>query len=112
MKQKVKTKSRRVNYHKELHNLVQFAVSLGFKVHFVKEKLHDYAAMNDEAAKAISYPTKKDVYEIDANLSAESQFKDLKHEMVEDGLMHAGMKYWPAHLKALKAESKPGFEGF
>ena len=82
----------------------------GHPVHFVTPKvLHDYGGMNYEAAKEMGFPWPKGFskkgYLISATSCPRTQCKDLHHEHMEFTLMtDKGLEYWPAHLKALKAE--------
>lgn len=86
--------------------LVNKAKQQGFKVVVVGRRvLHDYAAMNPEAAKLIGKPQPKNEIEIEAGVPFKTKYEDLNHEMIERALMAKGWKYWPAHLYALKHQS-------
>jgi hypothetical protein len=92
---------------KELRELIRYATSKGYKVSFVGKKvLHDYAGMNPEAAKIMHFHNIHP-YELEIlnTLPLGDQKNNLRHEIVERNLMHAGMAYFPAHLIALKLES-------
>lgn len=78
-----------------------------FKVKYVGSKiLHDYAGMNYYAAKAMGFSKnkQKNVILIDRKLSKNIKKKTIIHEVCEANLMRKGMKYWSAHLRALKKE--------
>jgi hypothetical protein len=69
--------------------------------------LKDYAGMNWHAAKAMgfnSYPIKKNEVLVDERLCPMHRKRVIKHEEYENDHMTKGMKYWPAHLGALKHE--------
>lgn len=69
-------------------------------------RLKDYAGMNDEAAKAMGFPLAPRTVLVNKSMSAKDKAETLKHERVERGLMGKGMKYWPAHKRALKCEDR------
>jgi hypothetical protein len=94
---------------KELKSLISYAHRKGFAVSFVGSKvLHDYAGMNPEAAKVMGYvDIQGKEIQIDKHQPLETQKRNLRHELVERGLMKAGEKYYPAHLTALKIEKSP-----
>lgn len=75
--------------------------------------LSDYSAMNSEAAKKIGFPNVKyNTVLMDKAAKSDRKYRDLKHELVEMNLMEKKhLKYWPAHLKALRAEGKP-YKGY
>ena len=91
---------------KELEELVKYAESKGYKVEFVgKDELHDYAGMNFEAAKVMGYEDiEHNEFKIDRNETEGVQAETLRHEIIEKNLMKAGLKYYPAHVIALKLE--------
>lgn len=79
------------------------------KIKYVGEKvLKDYAGMNYYAAKAMGFTHKinKNTILIDKNLPKKIKKETIKHEKCEAKLMKHGMKYWNAHIKALKEEKK------
>ncbi|MCJ7805213.1 hypothetical protein MUP46_01035 [Patescibacteria group bacterium] len=99
--------------NKEFKELLGYCKDNGIKVVFTDSKiLHDYSAMNPEAARAMGFPdidNNKKTKEIliDKTLSEETQVQNLKHELIEMRLMENGVEYWPAHLVALKTEKMP-----
>jgi hypothetical protein len=69
--------------------------------------LHDYAGMNDEIGKKLGFrklPNRTIL--IDKGMSVKTKYRTLVHEIVEMKLMENGMKYWQAHLRALRAEKE------
>ncbi len=89
-----------------LGQLITYAKSKGFSVEFDGANvLHDYEAMNPEAAKTLGFPEKyKQEIQISNKLSNERKAEDLRHELIERGLMKAGQSYWDAHSTALRLE--------
>lgn len=70
--------------------------------------LYDYEALNSDAAKAFGVPWhygKNDIV-IDKNMHGRLRRRTEVHEMIEKHFMDQGMKYWPAHKLATKAEKK------
>lgn len=94
---------------KEFAKLIQYAEKNGYTVKFVDSRtLHDYAGMNADAAKDISFTNiEANEIELDRTLPEDTQYKNLKHELTEKKLMDSGIVYWKAHLQALKAEEEP-----
>lgn len=94
---------------KDLEELIKYAESKNYKVEFVgKEELHDYAGMNPEAAKAMGYEDiEHNELQLDKYQDEETQAVNLRHEIIEKNLMKAGLKYFPAHVTALKLEGVP-----
>lgn len=90
----------------ELEKLVEYANSKGFQVNFVTDgELNDYAGMNPQAADVMGYEDiEHDELKIDGNLDLDTQVNNLRHEIIEKDLMKKGMKYYPAHVIALKLE--------
>jgi hypothetical protein len=69
--------------------------------------LKDYAGMNWHAAKAMGFdgfPIKRNQVLVDKRLCPMHRKRVIKHEEYEDKHMAKGMKYWDAHLGALKHE--------
>lgn len=102
---------REQEYKQLLENLVEDLKSQGITVKFVSDRqLKDYAAMNYEAAKDFGYDKKHEIgpkeYHVSKNISYEKQYKDLKHEIYEQGYMEKGDSYWDAHCKSLAKEAK------
>ena len=101
----------RVN--KELKKLLKYCENNNIKVIFTDSGiLHDYGAMNPEAAKTMGFPDidnnpeTKEIL-IDKTLPKETQIANLKHELIEMRLKQDGMEYWQAHLEALRREEDP-----
>ena len=94
-----------MKYKKAWKRLVEEARTLGLKVKLVgNSTLHDYAAMNPEAAKVMGFPDTTYIL-IDRNLPMRSRCESLDHELEEYRRMRFhGEPYWPAHLYALKNE--------
>ena len=91
----------------EWQALLTYCKNHGLTVDLVTNKtLHDYAAMNEEAAKRIGYPIQKNHIQIYKEYSLARKIRDLKHELVERNLMREGDSYWHAHCIALKRESQ------
>ena len=69
--------------------------------------LHDYAAMNPEAAKGIGFKACKDGELLhDSEPGFERRVKNMGHEIHEYRQMKGnGHVYWPAHLAALDFEN-------
>ena len=99
--------------NEELQKLIKYSNDNGIEVIFTDEKtLHDYAALNPEAARIFGFPDIDNKLEtkeilIDKNVSEAEQVKNLKHELIEMRLMREGMEYWDAHTIALRDEVKP-----
>ena len=91
----------------ELAKLIEYAESKGIKVRFPEEiTKSDYAGMNSEAARLMGYENiEHNEILIDGALSIDRQVANLRHEIIEKNLMKAGMKYYPAHVIALRLES-------
>ena len=86
--------------------LVKQAEKQGLHVKFVGNKvLHDYEAMNPEAAKAMGKPMPSNEIEIERGLPEEKKYRDLHHELIERGRMANGEKYWEAHVYSLEHEA-------
>jgi len=83
---------------------------LDFTVKLVDPQiLLDYAAMNYYAAKTIGFEDLKKEYEIwiDSELPEERKERDLKHEVIEFGLMkYNALSYWQAHKIATMHENR------
>ena len=101
----------RVN--KELKKLLKYCENNNIKVIFTDSGiLHDYGAMNPEAAKTMGFPDvdnnlgTKEIL-IDKTQPKETQIANLKHELIEMRLMRGGVQYWPAHEVALVKEKEP-----
>jgi len=95
-------------YKKKFHQLVVYCHNNGMKVCLVpKDVLKDYAGMNWWAARMMSFPfpNKQTIY-VAHNMTWKDRYETLRHEIDEIELMRKGMKYWPAHKKALKGERK------
>lgn len=102
---------REQEYKQLLENLLEDLKSQGITVKFVSDRvLKDYAAMNYEAAKDFGYDKKNEInakeYHVSSSMSYERQYKDLKHEIYEQGYMKNGDTYWDAHCKSLAEEAK------
>ena len=83
----------------------------GIKIrHTGSNVLHDYAGMNDEAAKKLGFTERGKVLKdktvlIDKNLPYKTKCRNLTHEVVEMNLMEKKKyPYWKAHKIALRAE--------
>jgi hypothetical protein len=97
-------------YKKLLENLIDDLKSKGITVKFVSDKqLKDYAAMNYMAAEAMGYDEHHKInakeYHVSKSMSYERKYKDLQHEIYEQGHMENGDSYWTAHCKSLKEEA-------
>jgi hypothetical protein len=90
----------------KLTELVRQTRNRGIKVRFVADrKTQDYIGMNSRAAKVMGYSMPDNTIYVDKNLSQEGKYQTLKHELAELHLMtEHGMKYFPAHIIALKEE--------
>jgi hypothetical protein len=102
---------REQEYKQLLDNLVEDLKSQGITVKFVSDKqLKDYAAMNYKAAESMGYDEHHEIspreYHVSKSMSYERQYKDLKHEIYEQGYMEKGDSYWTAHCKSLAEEAK------
>ena len=96
-----------LKYKRGLEILLNRCEKEGIKVKFVKDDItKDFAAMNEYAGKAFGYPIPDDTIYIDKRMSIPAKYRTLKHELDEVHFMEKGMKYWPAHCKALKLETK------
>lgn len=92
-------------YSNGIKVLTQRLSKEGIKVEYVKTKTtRDFVGMNPYAAKAMGYKMPKNVVKIDKQLSVGGRYHTLKHEYDEMHSMKKGMKYWPAHVKALRSE--------
>jgi hypothetical protein len=70
--------------------------------------MKDYAGMNYLAAKVMNFkpqPKPNEIY-VDSNFKGMEKKRIIVHEMKELELMKGGLGYFPAHLQALKEESK------
>jgi hypothetical protein len=93
-------------YYKELRNHCK---SCGIKVKEVPSKrVHDYAGDNTEAARSFGVKKiGKDEIIIDKNMKLKTKLHTLRHEIIERHEMKdRKLKYMPAHIIALKGESK------
>jgi hypothetical protein len=89
----------------EWQALLTYCKNHGLTVRLADAKeLHDYAAMNPEAAKRIGFPIKKNEILLDKNPDMARRVRNLKHELVERNLMKEGDSYWQAHCIALQRE--------
>jgi len=95
----------RTNYRERFERLAEQARQMGYRVVFVKPRvLHDYAGMNPEAARVMGYPMPANEIRIVDEMDWKDNYRTLKHELVEMGLMKGGMRYYPAHVMALRYE--------
>lgn len=95
------------NYKERYNHLVAEAHKKGLRVHTVRDaKTRDFVGMNSQAAKAFGLKMRPNTIQIDKNLNLKEKCHTLRHEIVEFGLMKKGMKYWPAHKRALRLEKK------
>jgi hypothetical protein len=98
-------------YQKKLEDLVKAIQSHGYEVHFVTEKLHDYAAQNPRASKEMHWPCGDHEFQVLATESPKDQYSSLKHELIEFYRMRPGGPnhgdYHGAHIVALRDEDKP-----
>ena len=99
--------------NKELKQLLKYCKNNNIKVVFTdSETLHDYGAINPEAARVMGFPDidrnleTKEIL-IDKTLPKETQIANLKHELIEMRLMRNGMAYWDAHTISLVREKQP-----
>ena len=91
----------------EYQALLTYCKNHGLTVRIASDKeLHDYAAMNECAAKRINFPIKKNEILLDNNPDLSRRLRNLKHELVERNLMLEGDSYWKAHCIALKREKQ------
>ena len=96
-----------MNYHAEYDALLAYCKNHGITVRLVGEnELHDYAAMNEMAAKRIGFPCKKNEILLDKNPDMARRVRNLRHELVERNLMMEGKTYWDAHVISLKREKQ------
>ena len=91
---------------KEFEKLLKYCEENSIVVTFVdSRRLHDYAAMNPDAAKAMEFHhIKPNEIEIDRTMPEETQCRNLKHELIELRLMNEGKGYWESHREALRGE--------
>ena len=95
----------RTNYRERFERLAEQARQMGYRVVFVKPRvLHDYAGMNPEAARVMGYPMPANEIRIEEGMGWRGSYETLRHELREMGLMKGGMKYYPAHVMALRYE--------
>jgi len=92
-----------MTFKDRFRNLANEARKKGLHVHFVRN-LKDYAGMNWKIARSMGYSCAPKTILIASNMTWETKYRTLRHELVEVGLMKSGMKYWPAHCRALKSE--------
>ena len=96
-----------MNYKAKYKQLVAEAHKKGLHVSHVKDKAtRDFVGMNPQAAKAFGFKVRTNTIMIDKNLNLRDKCLTLNHELIEVDLMKKGMKYWPAHKRALKLERK------
>jgi hypothetical protein len=94
-------------WQNEYQALLAYCKNHGLTVRIVGEKeLHDYAAMNEMAAKRIGFPCRKNEILLDSNPDMSRRVRNLKHELVERNLMMEGKTYWEAHCRALQREKE------
>ena len=93
-------------WHTKLSDMIKVCRNQGIRVKFVPDgKTRDYIGMNPEAAKEMGYKMPSHTFYIDRHLSTEDKYHTLKHELLEYNLMkNKGMRYFPAHCKALEDE--------
>ena len=97
----------RTNYRERFERLAEQARQMGYRVVFVKPRvLHDYAGMNPEAARVMGYPMPANEIRIEEGMGWKDSYETLRHELREMGLMRGGMKYYPAHVIALRYENE------
>lgn len=89
----------------EWQALLAYCKDHGLTVKFVdNHRLHDFAAMNPQAGKAMGFPIKKNEILMDKNPDLARRVHNLKHELIERNLMLEGDSYWKAHCIALQRE--------
>ncbi len=95
-----------IPYASKLKQEVKKCKDAGLKIRPAKKgELKDYAGMNDKAAKAMGHPLPAKTIIWDDKLPVKDQYQTVKHELHERRDMSHGMKYWPAHGRALEAEN-------
>lgn len=95
-------------YKEKFKQLLLYCHHKGYKIRLVsKDILHDYAGMNWWAARSMGFPFKnKDVIYIAKDMSWKDRYEILRYEIDEIIMMKKGMKYCPAHKKALQDERR------
>ena len=91
---------------KEFEKLLKYCEENSIVVTFVdSRRLHDYAAMNPDAAKAMEFHhIKPNEIEIDRTMPEETQCRNLKHELIELRLMNEGKENGNLIGKHLRGE--------
>jgi hypothetical protein len=96
-----------MNARTEYEALLAYCKKQGITVRIVGDnELHDYAAMNEMAAKRIGFPCKKNEILLDRNPDMARRVRNLRHELIERNLMREGRTYWEAHCISLKREKQ------
>jgi hypothetical protein len=105
LRQTLKEKGEVMSLQNEYQALLVYCKNHGLIVKLVgNDKLHDYAAMNECAAKRIGFPIPKNEIWLDKTHGLSRRVHNLKHELIERNLMLEGQTYWQAHCNALRRE--------
>jgi hypothetical protein len=95
------------NWRKEWEYLIALAEKYHLKVDLVTSYfLHDYVGMNPEAAREMGFHIPENTIWILKSLPLSAKCHTLHHEIAEYHHMKKGMKYYPAHVEALREEKK------